>query len=153
MFDTIDRIVSIIFLSTVFILVTTVGLSCIFVGQNNEDAICDHVGPNLIRLYIWLTVTGSVLLFVGYASIVLLLLYLLTDNFSFLICYGVLTMIDFVYIIVWTIIGSYQFFAFSGNCQFDAFSLWIMTIIALIFLWVSAFRIIKIKDAFIQTKN
>jgi hypothetical protein len=133
------------------VFVTGFSVACITIAKLNTDTICDEIGGNLIRLFTWLEITGIVAFIFGVSSIFFLLLGTITQQFGFMVTCGIVTIVDSLWIIGWTIVGAYQLIKYSADCENDTFQLWIMTIAAIIFMWISLVRCLGLKSCFVKS--
>lgn len=132
-------IVVVILLILFFALIPTIGVSIasIVIGSQNMNSLCDVGSNDIMRLSVWLIVNGSCALAVTTLYVSLLFVYLLKQQFKYMIGFLVIYIINVLFIICWNIIGAVQLFDHSSNCIVQANPLWILTLIALILQWLT----------------
>lgn len=127
------KVVIIIYTITVLIPALGLGIASFVIAEDNKYATCDK---SFMDLSVWLNVNGALNIVF---SIIILLLLILTFR---AILAGVIGLVVLYYIhlfftVAWNIVGAIILFRDSMSCLDQTPALWIMTLICLIFQWIS----------------
>lgn len=102
------------------------------IAADNKDTTCDG---SMMPLPTWLNVYGGVSLSMVILLIVSLVM-LFMEHASAMIGYIVLTILYQLFTLAWNVTGAVALFRDSMDCKEEAKSLWVMTLIVLIFQWL-----------------
>ena len=132
-----------IFLTVILFIVPVIIFSIIsfIVGLQNINTNCDRGEDSIIKLSTWLFVNGIISLVFTIIYGTLFILFLISNKYFYMILFIIFYIINWSFVIVWNILGAFQLFEHSTECKDEASSLWIVTLIGLIFQWGSIFLI------------
>jgi hypothetical protein len=117
---------------------TAIPIACFVVGAQNKNATCDKVHGHLVDLPTWLIVTGIVALVGSYLMSILLLLGLFLEEPLFFIPAIVIGALENFWTVAWSVVGAIELFKYGSDCKAD--SMWVLTLVVLIFMWLSLLR-------------
>lgn len=118
------------------ILIPTISIAVASFIITSQDYICDS---SLIDLNIWLIINSSISLGLAGIYILLIIIFLVSEKYKYLIIFMVIYILNLVFIIIWNIIGAIQLFKYSWTCELSN-----IVLISLIFQWLSIIQAIFI---------
>lgn len=125
----ISNVLSIILLGIITLITFCVSLSSFIIGNQNWNVACDDGA--FMSLSTWLCVIGTISLV---CCIVAWIVYCIKHE-GMSIMVG-LTLIATIIVIVFNAMGSRILFTYASSCYTEAYSLWAITLAALIFQWI-----------------
>jgi len=114
-------------------------LAGLIIGIINLDATCDNGA--LMKLSIWVIIYCALLFVFDILFLVLGGLWKFHNKF-WKIPYLIITVVYFLFIICWNIIGCISLFKDSGSCRDEVSSLWKISLVCLIFQWIGIIALI-----------
>ena len=142
-----QRIVRICLFFTSCIIIPSIilSISSIYIGYMNDQTVCDNEKDDIIRLSTWLFVNSGMSLTVLIVYISVLCLYAWKEQYLFLILFILIYIFNWIFIIIWNIIGAIELFKNAPQCRSEAPALWIIALISVVFQWVSMLHICWIR--------
>lgn len=112
-----------------------------YIGSQNTKTSCDNDKNDFIRLSTWLFVNYSVSIssLITYISILLLFAYF--EKYLFLLVFIFAYILNWVFVLIWSILGAIELFNNASECKVEAPSLWVITLLTIIFQWVGMLHI------------
>ena len=128
---------------SILIIVPTITLSILsfIIGAKNINTTCDITEHTIIRLSVWLFVNSGFSLLIIMIYLILFSVFLSKQRYKYLITFIIIYILNWIFIVVWNIIGAIQLFQNSSKCREEAEPLWIITCISLIFHWIGIFQV------------
>jgi len=125
-------------------IVTLAGIS-FYIGSQNTKTSCDNDKDDFIRLSTWLFVNYAVSISSLLVYISVLLLFVWFEKYIFLIAFILIYIFNWLFVLIWSILGAIELFNNAQECKNEAPSLWIVTLITIIFQWVGMLHICWIR--------
>lgn len=137
--------ICLIFSSCILLPSTILSIFSIYIGYENRETTCDNEKDDIIRLSTWLFINSGVSLSVLISYIVILSLFYWKEQYLFLILAIFAYIFNWIFVIVWNIIGAIELFKNAPQCRSEAPALWIIALMSVVFQWVSMLHICWIR--------
>jgi len=107
-------------------------IASLVIASENKNLTCDG---DMMPLPTWLNVYGGTSLGMCVLLIVSILL-LIREHVSAMMTYIVVLIFYQLFSLAWNVVGAVALFRDSSDCKDQASSIWVMTLVVLIFQWI-----------------